>query len=35
MLHEMVHWADAKDGKSSDEEEGNLFEKMCYGGVVI
>lgn len=34
ILHEMVHWADDKDGIDYPREEGELFEKAVYGHVI-
>lgn len=42
LLHELVHWADDQDGIDYDvdpdddhnDEEGELFEIDCYGGVI-
>jgi len=31
VLHEMVHWGDYMDRKSTPKEEGKLFEKAAYG----
>ncbi len=34
LLHEMIHWADDKDGKDYPGEEGKLFEKEVYGMII-
>ncbi len=34
LLHELTHWADAKDGKDNPVEEGDAFERATYGKVL-
>ena len=34
LLHELTHWADAKDGKDNPVEEGDAFERAIYGKVL-
>lgn len=34
VLHEMIHWADDRDGTDYPGEEGELFEKAVYGKVL-
>jgi hypothetical protein len=34
LLHELTHWADDQDGVDTAGEEGELFEKEVYGGVI-
>ena len=31
ILHELVHWGDAQDGRDQDGEEGKKFEQAAYG----
>lgn len=35
VLHEMIHWADNIDGTDYPGEEGEKFEKMVYGKVIV
>src|SRR5262245_45012773 len=34
LLHELVHWADDRDGIQTDGEEGKRFEIAVYGKVI-
>lgn len=35
LLHELVHWADDQNGKDRPGEEGNEFERLVYGSVIV
>jgi hypothetical protein len=34
ILHELVHWGDDRDGVDREDEEGEEFERLVYGGVI-
>ena len=35
LMHELVHWGDDQDGVDRPGEEGNEFERLVYGSVIM
>lgn len=35
ILHELIHWADDQNGKDRPDEEGEEFERLVYGRVIV
>jgi len=35
LMHELVHWADDQNGVDRPGEEGNEFERLVYGSVIM